>query len=221
MAEKSYTLAIMLSFLLCFVSGGAVNVHAAQSLNSESEQHSYSQSSYITVNIGVELDGLEKAAQEAAEGVVLIGDSLNTLASNPELTSEQSARISQVLSQVDRLSEGLSVTVDQIPDTMEKSLSPIVEAGKNLSSEIKLIVVMSAIAIVLIILVALVMAYYFVLAPGTKAVIRTTSLLDELASTLEKTAEIVETSSKQNLTVIDKLHAIAAGQIAPTGQNQP
>jgi len=221
MTEKSYFSSIILSFLLFFISGGATHLHAGQSLNSESVQEAHAQSSYITVNIGVELGGLEKAAEEAAQGIILIGDSLNTLASNPELTPEQSARINQVLSQVDRLSEGLSSTVDQIPRTMEKSLSPVVELGERVSSEIKLIVVVSAIAIVLVIFVALVMAYCFVLAPGTKAVIRTTSLLDELASTLEKTAEIVETSSKQNLAVIDKLQVVAGGQSAPMGRNQP
>lgn len=220
MTEKSYFLLIVLPFLLFVVSGSSTNLHAGQSLDGGSEQQSLSQSSYITVNIGVELDGLEKAAQEAAEGIILIAGSLNTLASNPELTSEQSARISQVLSQVDGLSEVLSSTVDQMPETMKKSLSPLVEAGERLSGEIKLVVIISAIAIVLIILVALIMAYYFVLAPGTKAVIRTTGLLDELAKTLEKTAEIVETSSKQNLMVVDKLQAVAAGQVVLPGQNE-
>ena len=170
------------------------------------------QSSYITVNVGVELSGLEKAAQQAAQGITLIGESLNSLASLPELTPGQLERMNQVLSQVNQLSQSLSLTVDQLPETMERSLTPVVEAGDRLSSEIKLIIVVSAIAIVLIILAALVMVYYFVLTPGTKAVIRTTALLDELASTLEKTAKIVEVSSNQNLKVLENMRIITDKQ---------
>jgi hypothetical protein len=163
------------------------------------------QSSYITMNIGVELGGLEKAAGEAAQGITLIGESLNKLASHPELTPEQRERMNQVLSRVDQLSQSLYLTVKQLPDTVEESIIPVVEAGNTLSNEIKWVVVITSIAIILIILAALAVLYYFVLAPGTKSVIRTASLLDELADKLKKTAEIVETSSSQNLLVIEEL----------------
>jgi hypothetical protein len=164
---------------------------------------------YITMNIDVELGGLEKAAGEAALGIVLIGESLNILASHPELTPEQRERMILVLSRVDQLSQSLSLTVKQLPDTVEQSILPVVKAGDKLSSEIKWIIVVTSIAIILIILAALAIAYYYVLAPGTKAVIKTASLLDELANTLEKTAEIVETSSKQNLLVIENLQIMS------------
>ena len=217
---KLPVLSIKLSALFIVVFVGSTNSFAEQNLSNESMEETHPDSSYVTVNIGVELGGLEKAAEEAAQGITLIGESLESLASHPELTPEQRERMGNVLSQIEQLSQSFSLTVDQMPDTMEKSLVPVVEAGDRLSSEIKVIVVIAAIAIVLIILVALALGYYFVLAPGTQAVIRTTGLLDDLAKTLEKTAEIVESSSKQNVMMVESLQTMADKQIAASEQNR-
>ena len=218
MAEKSSVVAIMLSLLVLVIQGGYENALAEQNTATELSEDVNPKPSYISVNVGVELRVLEEAAKEAALGITLIGESLDKLANNPELTQEQRERVAQTLIRVDHFSANVSETVNQMPDTMEKSLEPVVQAGDKLVSDVKSIIIITALAIVLIILIALAMVYHFVLAPGTKAVIRTTSLLDELASTLETTAEIVETSSKQNLEVIQKLQIVTDNQYSPTKQ---
>ena len=216
--KKLLVLSIMYSALFFVAHSEYANALDGQNSTDERIMEAHPISSYITMNIDVELGGLEKAAGEAALGVVLIGESLNILASHPELTPEQRERMILVLSRVDQLSQSLSLTVKQLPDTVEQSILPVVKAGDKLSSEIKWIIVVTSIAIILIILAALAIAYYYVLAPGTKAVIKTASLLDELANTLEKTAEIVETSSKQNLLVIENLQIMADRQFVSATQ---
>ena len=216
--RKLLVLSIMYSVLFFGIHSEYASALDGQKSNGEPIMEAHPISSYITMNIDVELGGLEKAAGEAALGIVLIGESLNILASHPELTSEQRERMIQVLSRVDQLSQSLSQTVKQIPNTVEQSIIPVVKAGDKLSSEIKWIIVVTSIAIILIILAALAIAYYYVLAPGTKAVIKTASLLDELANTLEKTAEIVETSSNQNLLVIENLQIMADRQFVSAAQ---
>ncbi len=213
-------LVLSIMYLALFFVAHSEYASALDGHNSTDEpiMEAHPKSSYITMNIDVELGGLEKIAGEAAQGIVLIGESLNSLASHPELTPEQRERMTQVLSHVDQLSQSLSLTVKQLPDTVEQSIIPVVKAGDKLSSEIKLIIVVTSIAIILIILAALAIAYYYVLAPGTKAVIKTASLLDELANTLEKTADIVETSSKQNLLVIENLQIMADKQLVSETQ---
>ena len=211
-------LSIMYSALFFVAHSEYASALDGQNSTDERIMEAHPISSYITMNIDVELGGLEKAAGEAALGIVLIGESLNILASHPDLTPEQRERMILVLSRVDQLSQSLSLTVKQLPDTVEQSILPVVKAGDKLSSEIKWIIVVTSIAIILIILAALAIAYYYVLAPGTKAVIKTASLLDELANTLEKTAEIVETSSKQNLLVIENLQIMADRQFVSAAQ---
>jgi hypothetical protein len=212
-------LSIMYSALLITVHSEYASALDGENPTGEPILEAHPKSSYITMNIDVELGGLENAAGEAAQGIILIGESLRNLASYPELTPEQRERMDQVLSHVDQLSQSLSLTVEQLPDTLDQSIIPVVKAGEKLSSEIKWIIVVTSIAIILIILTALAIAYYFVLAPGTKAVIKTASLLDELATTLEKTAEIVESSSKQNLLVIENLQIMADRQPVTAAQN--
>ncbi len=213
-------LVLSIMYLALFFVAHSEYASALDGQNSTGEpiMEAHPKSSYITMNIDVELGGLEKIAGEAAQGIVLIGESLNNLASHPDLTPEQRERVNQVLSRVDQLSQSLSLTVKQLPDTVEQSILPVVNAGDKLSSEIRWIIVVTSIAIILIILTALAIAYYYVLAPGTKAVIKTASLLDELANTLEKTAEIVETSSKQNLLVIENLQIMADRQPVSVSQ---
>jgi len=160
---------------------------------------------YVMLNVGVELAGLEAAAQDAAEGLTLIGKSLNSLASNPELAPKQRERLLQTLSKLDKLSINLSDGMEQLPETVRMGMLPVTEAGGELSSQIKRIIIIASIALILIILAALLAVYYFVLAPGTRSIIETTQLLNKLADTLESTAQIVEKSSQQNLQVLSAL----------------
>lgn len=166
---------------------------------------------YVSVNVGVEINGLEQATQQAAQGLVLIGESLDKIASGQELTPEQSARVQQALTRVDELGESLNLTVGQLPGTVEKSIAPIVEAGNELSSQIKLIVILTSVGLVIIILAALVAIYYFALMPTIRAITETVSLLKELASTLKTTAEIVEQSSEQNQQILGEMLKLQGG----------
>lgn len=160
---------------------------------------------YINMNIGVEINGLEAAAVQAAEGLTLIGESLRDIADHPEISPERQKQIEHSLSRINELSQSLTVSVEQLPITVEKSMAPVVKVSNQLSGEIKQIIIIASIALILLILIALVAVYYFVLAPSTQAVIKTTRLLSELADTLESTANIVEISSERNLQIMEEV----------------
>ena len=72
------------TIVLCTLILGANGSIAATSNGAtpvdEPTNKTLAQKSFISMNIGVELAGLEKAAQEAAQGVTLIGESLESLA---------------------------------------------------------------------------------------------------------------------------------------------
>ena len=160
---------------------------------------------HVTLNFGVEISGLEQAAGQAAQGLILIGDSLDKIASNHELTPEQHELVQQALARVEELGQTFNQTVEQLPGTVEKSIAPMVDAGKDFTAQIRLIVIITAIGLVLIILVMLVAVYHFVLAPATHSISETVSLLNRLAKTLESTAKIVDKSSEQNQRVLEEL----------------
>ncbi len=195
-----------LLFLILLVSSLVFHAHAAQA-NAHEGQVS-TQIPYVTVNIGVEISGLGTAAEDAATGLNLIGESLQNLADDPELTEEQHEQINLTLRRIDKLGQSLALAVESMPGTVKKSMVPVVDATHELSSQIKRIVVTTAISLVLIILAAFAAVYYFVLAPGTQSVVKTARLLDELATALKTTAEIVEISSERNSQVMEEIRAV-------------
>jgi hypothetical protein len=160
------------------------------------------------MNIGVEISGLEQAAEQAAQGLVLIGESLDKIASNHDLTPEQHELVQQALARVDELIQNLNLTVGQLPGTVEKSIAPMVNAGKDFTAQIRLIVILTAIGLVIIILITLVAVYHFVLAPVTHSISETAGLLNKLAKTLESTAKIVDKSSQQNQRVLEEMQKL-------------
>lgn len=202
--------AILMLFLALFVfaQGTFAGSPDVASLSAESGVESNAHTPYISMNIGVEISGLETAAEQAAEGLKLMGESLQKLADKPEMNPENRKQIVQVLNRVDQLGESLAGAVDRLPDTVEKSMVPVVNASHTLSAQIRQTVIIAFVALILIVLAALVAAYYFVLAPGTRSVIKTAELLDELANTLKTTAEIVEISSVRNVRVLEAVQKV-------------
>lgn len=205
-STASIILALTALFYICGVYAESAD---GQTAGSEPGPQAHTQNPYINMDINVEIAGLENAAAEAAEGLNLIGEALHELADKPELTQENRQRVEQTLRRVDALGNRLAQVVDQLPVTVEKSVEPVIKAGNTLSSQIKRIVVITSIVLVLIILTALAAVYYFVLAPGTRSVIKTATLLDELANTLKTTAEIVEISSERNLQVMEEVRKLS------------
>jgi len=206
--KESLASFVLVSVLSFFTHGVFADSPEGLDASSVAGGETHKQTPYITMNIGVEIAGLETAAEEAAQGLNLIGEALHELASNPELTAEHHQQIQQALSRVDELGQSLTIVVEQLPATVDKSVAPVVNASNELSSQIKRTVIITAVALILIMLAALAAVYYFVLAPGTRSVIKTATLLDELANTLKTTAEIVEISSERNLQVMEEVRKV-------------
>lgn len=206
--KKSLTSLFLVSMLALVVQSAMSDTIEEQVANGQVEQEADTQNPYVTVNIGVEIMGLEQAAEQAAEGLNLIGQALHELANDPELGAEHQQKIDQTLTRVGELSQSLATSLEHLPGTVEKSMRPVVNATNELSSQIKRIVITTAIALMLIILAAMAAVYHFVLAPGTRSLIKTANLLDELANALKTTAQIVEVSSERNLQVMEQVQKV-------------
>lgn len=206
--KASFTvLALFASLAFCTLSAFADSPAEENSSNKERIE-THAKTPYVSINIGIEIDGLEAAAVQATEGLELIGKSLRDIADHPELSPQRQKQLEQSLSRINQLSQSLTVSIEQLPTTVEKSMAPMLKVSHQLSGKIKQIIIIASIALILIILIALVAVYYFVLAPSTQAVIKTTKLLGELADTLESTANIVETASERNLQVMEEIRKV-------------
>ena len=203
----------ILIFLLLVVLAPFASASEEVDANPGLEAATQKQLPHVTMNIGVEIGGLEQAAEQAAQGLVLIGESLDKIASNHDLTPEQHELVQQALARVDELSQNLNLTVGQLPGTVENSIAPMVNAGKDFTAQIRLIVILTAIGLVIIILITLVAVYHFVLAPVTHSISETAGLLNKLAKTLESTAKIVDKSSQQNQRVLEEMQKLQGADV--------
>jgi hypothetical protein len=203
--KKSLTSLFLLSMLALVVQSAISDTNEGQAANGGVQLEADTQNPYVTMNIGVEIAGLEQAAEQAAQGLILIGQALHELATDPDLSAEHREKIDQTLTRVGELSQSMAFSLEHLPDTVEKSMRPVVNATNELSSQIKRIVIITAIALMLIIFAAMAAVYHFVLAPGTRSLIKTANLLDELANALKTTAQIVEITSEQNLQVMEQV----------------
>lgn len=91
--KKSLTSLFLVSMLALVVQSAMSDTIEEQVANGRVEQEADTQNPYVTVNIGVEIMGLEQAAEQAAEGLNLIGQALHELANDPELSAEHQQKI--------------------------------------------------------------------------------------------------------------------------------
>lgn len=206
-------LSILLGLLLC--SANVTALGEPEETSSAAADVS-AQSPFVNMNVEIEIQGLESAATQAAEGLKMIGQSLQDLAARQDLTPEENAHIELALNQVNNLGEHLSQAVQSLPGTVEKSIAPVVSAGYELSGQVRTILIIACVVLILIVVAALAAVYKFVLTPATQAIIETTGLLDDLATTLKTTADIVEISSSQNLKVLDEMRQLQDQSGTPT-----
>ncbi|UPW18357.1 hypothetical protein M0C34_19365 [Agarivorans sp. TSD2052] len=159
----------------------------------------------LNMQLNVEVIGIEQAALQSAQALDSIAESINHLATNPELTPQQQQQFEDTLLAVTQLSTQLNSSLQQLPNTVSQSTQPIVELADDLSNKIQLWVLIILAALVVLIIVALLAIYFSVLAPTSRAVITATSQLNQLASSLKTTAQLVEQTTAQNQVLLMRL----------------
>ncbi|GAD02198.1 hypothetical protein [Agarivorans albus] len=187
----------------CLLILGLSNLSLANA--NESSAMLESDSPQLNMQLQVEVIGIDKAAAQASQALRAIADSVNQLASNPELSPEQQQHFQQTLNAVEQLSQQLDSSLKQLPDTVAQSTKPIVNLADKLSSEVQFWVMIILISLVIIIIVALLAIYFSVLAPTSRAVLSATGQLNQLASSLKTTAELVEKTAAQNQHLLEHL----------------
>ncbi|MDO6686583.1 MULTISPECIES: hypothetical protein [unclassified Agarivorans] len=159
----------------------------------------------LNMQLNVEVVGIEQAALQASQALSDIAASIDQLAANPEMSEQQQQQFERAFLAVEQLSTQLDTSLKQLPNTVSQSTKPVIKLADELSGNIQRWVVIILAALVVIIIVALVAIYFTVLAPTSRAVITATSQLNQLASSLKVTAQLVEQTSAQNQSLLLRL----------------
>ncbi|WP_305815729.1 hypothetical protein [Photobacterium leiognathi] len=154
----------------------------------------------VAFNVGVDLSGIEQPANIAAQSIEKMAASLQTMAKHPNLTPEQQTAI------IDTLAQTFNQSVAALPKTVAQTSTPIITASKSIMSDIKLYTILFFALIIILIVLALIAIYYFVLAPIKNILLETTGKLNHMADALETTANLVHESNQFHREILHSIH---------------
>lgn len=180
------------------------------------------QGPYVTLNVGLELNTLERAAQDTAQATKELASAVRSVAASPSLSEEQKAQLMTVVSRVDSLSGRVAAAMDRMPAAVRETREPLTALGNKLAFELRLTLV-GVIALLLILIVGILWGLYaFVLRPGRALITGITSGIGSMARSLERSAELVAEANKIQLELAKALNALEAlraaqakGTVAP------
>ncbi|WP_434143938.1 hypothetical protein [Photobacterium leiognathi] len=160
----------------------------------------------VAFNVGVDFSGIEQPANIAAQSIEKMATSLQTMAKHPNLTPEQQAAIIDTFKHIDTLAQTFNQSVAALPKAVAQTSTPIITASKSIMSDIKLYTILFFALIIILIVLALIAIYYFVLAPVKNILLETTGKLNHMADALETTANLVHESNKFHREILHSIH---------------
>ena len=165
-------------------------------------QQNLNEEALVNIKIGVELASLEQSAKDIANAIEEGSLALQKMSVHPNLSQEQQENIAKAFQSIDRLAVTFQESVKTLPKQISAATPPIENAMNNLFSNIQLAIIIAIICLIILLVAAFIAIYYWILKPTSTMLIKTTSKLDNMASALQITANIVEKSSDQQIKIL-------------------
>ncbi|MCE2570246.1 hypothetical protein [Motilimonas eburnea] len=179
----------------------------SQMVTAETTEEVSSQS-LVTINVGVDLTGLEAPAVKASDALIVLSESITQLSQGEHLTDAEQQQIQKMAEQVAQLSSTLNTTVQQIPQVIEQASQPVVESSQTLLNDIKWVVILVLVALLVVLVLVLIAVYYTVLQPSRQLLVDTTEQFNKLATAMENTAKSVELSGQYHQGILAHLQQV-------------
>ncbi|MFO6423565.1 hypothetical protein [Motilimonas sp. KMU-193] len=176
-----------------------------QTVAAEPAQDTASKQGLVTVNVGVDLTGLEAPAVQASQALVVLSESITQLSQGEHLSEAEQQQVKLMAEQVAQLSSTLDNTVKQLPQVIEQASQPVVASTQTILNDIKWIVIAVLIVVLLVLVALLIAVYYSVLQPTRRLLVDTTEQFNILASAMEQTAKSVELSGQYHQAILQQL----------------
>ncbi|MEL7292388.1 MAG: hypothetical protein AAGJ78_03720 [Pseudomonadota bacterium] len=163
---------------------------------------------FFTLNMTLELDGVERALDDTRHSLDQIGHALNNIAEGDNLTSAQQQQLDQTIDNLNQLVVLSRRSVESLPQAYQDSKQVLATSSERFLSELRqqvLLVVSLVGAILIAILVAIA---WFILRPVQHAVTKTTGNLSSMAEAIKTTAQALEAISNQQQQLATQLEQI-------------
>ncbi|GAK86089.1 hypothetical protein JCM19238_3679 [Vibrio ponticus] len=178
----------------------------AQQPEQKSEQHLAQESALVQVNVSLELDGIERSLDATKDSLNQIGMALEKISTSDNLTEQQKQVLGHTLDNLDQLVLLSRQSMEQLPSAFNQTSQKLVTTSQYFMDDLQHKVIMIALVIGLLLIIALVAIYWFVLRPLQHGLVNATTNITAMAKAIQITAQALESSTAQQHVIMQQLN---------------
>ncbi|MCF7497275.1 GTP-binding protein [Vibrio sp. L5-1] len=171
-------------------------------VTSESEQPK-TEAALVNVDMTLDLDGMEKYAQEASESLEVISQSLQAIVNNPNLSEDQQKALNQTVESINKLANSTKTSLNQLPQALDQSRLAFKKTSQMLLDDIQTKIIIALAAVIAVIVIALTAIYLLILKPMQQTLVKATHNISSMAQSIQITAEALKYSTEKQQEIMD------------------
>lgn len=171
-------------------------------LASEAEQ-TKTEAALVNVDMTLDLDGMEKYAQEASESLEVISQSLQAIVNNPNLSEDQQQALNQTVESINKLASSTKTSLNQLPQALNQSRLAFKNTSQMLLDDIQTKIIIALVAVVAVIVIALTAIYLLILKPMQQTLVKATHNISSMAQSIQITAEALKYSTEKQQEIME------------------
>lgn len=159
----------------------------------------------VTINAMIDIKGIEQSAEQGAQAMLKMADSLELIAQNRKLTPEQQQNIHKTIENINTLVDVSSNSLQSLPTFLKESKETLSTTSTQFFDDLTFKVIL-LLAIVVLALVAIIACFYwFILRPLQNTLLQATTNISTMAKAIENSALSLEMTNKNHDNILQLL----------------
>ena len=163
---------------------------------------------FVSVNMTLELGGIEQAIQDTRQSLDTIGSALSDISKSENLSSEQQAILGDTIDNLNQLVVLSKQSVETLPKTFEQSKQALDTNSQRFLDDLRFqaLLIIAAVGVVIIAIIGAI--FWFVLRPMQSTLVETTKNISSMAGAIKSTAEALDAISNQQQDIAQRLESV-------------
>ena len=159
----------------------------------------------VSINATVDIKGLEQSAEQGAQAMQKMANSLELIAKNRNLTPEQQEHIYQTIENINNLVDISSNSLRTLPTFLKQSKETLSESSSQFFDDLTFKVILLLSLVVLALVAVIACFYWFILRPLQNTLLQATTNISTMAKAIENSALSLEMTNKNHDNILHLL----------------
>jgi len=169
------------------------------------QQDTEPSSSFIQVNVGLDLQGVEQSLNDTNKSLDSLAASLHLMATNAELTPEQQQSIETTVESVNHLIDISAASIEGLPSAFADSKQIVAQKTQHFLDDLTYKILLIVGVTIAILIAAILGVYWLTLRPMLSTIFGATRNISDMAKALQVTAQAVEASTDKQQLIMQQL----------------